>query len=206
MVLSEPCEPDGVDARVWWCAPRPPAAALPLLSDPELARLRRLRRRADQERFATGRLLARTVLGELLGVAPGAVALVVPDGGGRPVLAGSRLSFSLSHSGERVALAVSATHDVGVDVERLAGAQAPATLFTAAEQDSPIAPITLWTRKEAVLKACGTGLAVDPRSIDASGDALATRPPLPAAARFRLADLDLGAGYAACVVTLARGG
>jgi 4'-phosphopantetheinyl transferase len=83
------------------------------------------------------------------------------------------ITFSLSHAGDHWLLAVTRGRRVGVDIE-LPGADiallAPACL-SAAELDYLEAHdgtrrdaifYTCWTRKEAVLKACGIGLAAPP--------------------------------------------
>ena len=64
--------------------------------------------------------------------------------GGKPALAGGPY-FSISHSGTRVAVALSEHCEVGIDVEDLA---------TAADADR----LGRWTAVEATLKAAGSGL------------------------------------------------
>ncbi|QYF72478.1 4'-phosphopantetheinyl transferase superfamily protein [Cryobacterium sp. PAMC25264] len=85
---------------------------------------------------------------------------------------------SLARAGGRLALAVTAAGPVGIDLESLADlARAPlhdvalspaeaatlATLRPAAAAEAALANI--WTTKEAVLKAAGLGLRVDPREL-----------------------------------------
>jgi len=70
-------------------------------------------------------------------------ALRYPDGG-KPALAGGPY-FSISHSGARVAVALSEQCEVGIDIEDLAAA---------ADADR----LGHWTAVEATLKAAGSGL------------------------------------------------
>jgi hypothetical protein len=68
--------------------------------------------------------------------------------------------------------------------------------------------VRTWTRTEALLKAAGTGLAVDPRSVrvsDAEGRPIVAGdpPPPPPGSRWWLQDLDLGPAHVAALA-LAR--
>ena len=99
---------------------------------------------------------------------------------GKPSLAEAPgCHFNLSHSGDAALLAIDAGAPVGVDIEIEramddidAMAQAH---FTDAERDAlqrssagtrAAAFLRTWTRKEACLKAVGTGLSVDPRQLE----------------------------------------
>ena len=123
------------------------------------------------------------------------------DIGGRPGPA-----VSLTHAGGFVATAV-AEAAVGIDLEPLdrSHADIEAVLLSPAEQrawadverrERPRALLHTWVRKEALLKAIGEGLAVDPRLVSISradqapvltGWQLDGHTP-----SIRLADLDLG--------------
>jgi 4'-phosphopantetheinyl transferase len=89
------------------------------LSPGEAQRHARFVRAERQRQFVIGRMLARTMLGELLGVTP--QALLIEDRPGQaPVLNGHpHISFSISHSGPWVACAVSADCALGLDIEQL---------------------------------------------------------------------------------------
>ncbi|WP_210495252.1 4'-phosphopantetheinyl transferase superfamily protein [Patulibacter sp. SYSU D01012] len=197
-------------------------AALALLSPAERARLGRLRRAADRARFATGRAVARRMLGARLGVAPADVPLVLAPtvgaaaaqrpGTGRPVLPGTPLRLSIAHAGDVVLVAL--TDDgraVGVDVEggpdaaRVLGPElwdaacAPAERAALAARPAAArddAFLALWTRKEAVLKATGRGLTVPMTALTvtlgARARVTATAAPLPPADAVALADVDAG--------------
>jgi 4'-phosphopantetheinyl transferase len=93
---------------------------------------------------------------------------------GKPVLEHPVLHVSLSASRTAVAVAVSGAAPVGVDVEQVDLAAFDGftgVVLGAGEQaDDAAARARAWTRKEAVLKATGHGLAVDPREVDVSRD------------------------------------
>ncbi|RAG86586.1 4-phosphopantetheinyl transferase [Streptacidiphilus pinicola] len=105
---------------------------------------------------------------------------------GRPRLAssvvGSEPEFSLSHGGDLVLIGLApAGRPIGVDVERLPRAdtvrETMTTLHPAEQAELAAAPggpspegfARIWTRKEAYLKALGTGLGRDP-SLDYVGE------------------------------------
>jgi 4'-phosphopantetheinyl transferase len=193
-----------------------------------------LRHEADRDRFATGRVLLRAAAAVWMRVAPERVVVTnrCPSCGGtdhgRPYVAlqdgtGHPPHVSVAHAGARVVVALTTLGPVGVDVEEDA-----ATLFTgfgdvalAPEERRSLRAVEphrlgqaharLWARKEAVLKATGEGLTAAPASLRVSGW---TEPPrllawpgreeLPDAMFLR--DLDLGAGYSACLAVLSPDG
>ena len=93
---------------------------------------------------------------------------------GRPFLAEGP-AFSLSHSGIYCALAIGEGR-VGIDIEHMEEAALGALEAVAnakeqsviREEDALRRFYTLWTRKEALAKAIGTGKFRDPREIDLS--------------------------------------
>ena len=145
--------------------------------------------RSGGPRVRVAREIARAVLGEMLGVAPGAVPIVREcehcgdPRHGRPRVAGGGVAFSLSHSGPVGILAVAPDGDVrlGVDVEvvrprphlgRLAERVLdPGTLarFVAAPETERLGTfLRAWTAKEAYLKATGVGIATALRAVPAA--------------------------------------
>ena len=198
-----------------WCAPPFPAraGASAWLSPGETARAAGFRREADRDRFTTGRALVRAALGEGLGVAPRDVVVRLASRGGatpgRPFVDGAP-SFSIAHAGAWVLVAVAGGRpdgvDVGVDVESTAaardhladlldavpGGERPLTGWT------PASFTRSWVRREAVLKAVGTGLLA-PRDdllldrADLPARTVHSTGMLPAPDRLALRDLDLPA-------------
>jgi 4'-phosphopantetheinyl transferase len=139
-------------------SPAQRAVGLAILSPAELTR-------AGSDSFLQGRMLVRTLAGELLGIHPRAVPLsaTCPDCGGphgQPRIPG--LSVSLAHCATAIVAVAALEGSVGVDVEPLHGSR---------ERDAAIAEVAgaggirRWTSVEAVLKCDGRGLRVDPRSV-----------------------------------------
>jgi 4'-phosphopantetheinyl transferase len=215
--------------RVRSATVRPAVALGPALTADERTRVDRAAP-ADRDAVASAVLLARRAVAEACGVQPGAVRLrrrcprCGSTGHGAPWAErsddGPVPRLSMSRTTDLVVVAL-AGFPVGVDVERAGGADdalADETLagVALAEGEQPAAGpdgvLRSWVRKEAVLKATGTGLSVDPRALrvsDAAGHPLVTAAgPVapPDGARWWLTDLDLGAGHvAALAAALAPG-
>ncbi len=97
---------------------------------------------------------------------------VVREPSGKPtVLGATEVTVSITHiDGDALALAVRGAH-AGVDMETIAPRSDTfaAEWFTEAERawaHTPEARTSVWSVKEAVLKALGTGMALSPREID----------------------------------------
>ncbi|WP_435080906.1 4'-phosphopantetheinyl transferase family protein [Clavibacter michiganensis] len=152
-------------------------------------------------RTAAGRDALRALAAELVGADPADVtvrARCATCGGehGRPVLGGSRaldgLHASVAHAGGLVVVAVSADGPIGIDAEPR-GREAP-----------PGTTLAEWVRIEALLKADGRGLLVDPSLVRVEGDATGMTAGIEGEpARYRLVDVDLGSDL---VVAVARRG
>jgi 4'-phosphopantetheinyl transferase len=153
--------------------------ALDVLTGEDRERIGRFHRSADAASFAAGRALVRLALAPLVGASPRELVFdtwcevhASPHGKPRLVEPAAQLDFSLSRAGARLLLAVSAA-PVGVDVERRDRDIDSGVARIAFADDEraeladagPDAFLACWTRKEAVLKALGHGLAVDPKSV-----------------------------------------
>tara|TARA_B110000977_G_scaffold6563_1_gene9168 strand:+ start:3509 stop:4330 length:822 start_codon:yes stop_codon:yes gene_type:complete len=147
------------------------ANTISLLSAPEKARYARYDLARSKRQLLLARAMLRTVLAryvedEVLQISLGAH--------GRPQLVGeSDLSFNLSHSRDRVVVAVTRLGVVGVDVEYAARQRRVEKLiaryFSQREQSALLALpessrlprfYALWALKEAYIKARGLGLAI----------------------------------------------
>ena len=182
------------------------------LSSEERQRAARFRFPEHAVRYRVCHGVMRRILGGYLDVPPNRVELVA-QAKGKPRLAGdSRLRFNLSHSGDLALLAVAEGLEVGVDLEEVRSdlsVDGLAGFFTVAERDRlrAAAPgdkertfFRWWTRKEAVLKADGSGLSGGLDRLDISGCPPAlVRFPEEGGAWWRLEDLDVPPGYAAAV-------
>lgn len=172
--------PAATGVAVWWATVRPVAELdLSALSREELARVDRLAVASAQQRSALARVLLRAALADVVGGAPASFAIDWDHG---PLLARGGPSLSLSHSADRVVVAVSEVGDVGVDIEPAArGGQMRASLVDHLTTDAERAAlaelgagrddatIQLWTAKEAVLKATRDGLRLAPKGVEVLG-------------------------------------
>lgn len=195
--------------------PRPDDVAhWDVLDEPELARAARLLVERDRVRFVNRRAFVRRILGRYLGIEPSNVR-IRSSRGGRPELeAVDGVFFNASHSDGGVALAVTSQQHVGVDIERLRriddALELARGLFTAgevdwlrgvAEPDRSRAFLTLWTRKESVVKAAGEGLSMPLDAfdvLDADGR-VRWHNDVAGPHAFSFADLGLPEGYVGAV-------
>ncbi|MFA1544979.1 4'-phosphopantetheinyl transferase superfamily protein [Actinomadura chokoriensis] len=210
-----------LECAVRWAVPVDEPQMRALLDGRERDRYDRFLRPEDKARFVTGRFLARTVLAEAAGLAPESIRFTTdcPHCGGthgKPRLPGSDLDFSLSHSGDRVVLVLAEGAEVGVDVERESDRDIDSLakmVLTAAEREALAAMDdrrrgfhAYWSRKEALLKATGHGLAAPMTSIHVSAPddpaAVLAWDGEAAVSPVRLADLTPGPGYAASAAVL----
>ncbi len=158
------------------------AAPEAVLSADEHDRARRFAFERDRKRWAAARVALRVLLGRHTSSPPHTLQFVV-DGPGKPRLLDGACVFNLSHSEDRAALVVAAAGNVGIDIEVLRSVPDQKALaqrlFTPAEQQELLrAPVrtqdglflTCWTRKEACLKAVGSGLQVEPASFEPGSD------------------------------------
>ncbi|MBT2510600.1 4'-phosphopantetheinyl transferase superfamily protein [Streptomyces sp. ISL-98] len=164
-----------------------PAGTAAVLSGAELAAMERLPRQAGLH-YGGAHAGLRQILAGYLGVSPAELRFgrrPCPCCGdaqhGRPRLEwpDAALDFNLSRSGPHWLLAVTAGHQVGVDVEdgcRLdiegtsALVMSPSELTHLRSQQSPSSRqdvfFRCWTRKEAIVKASGVGIVTDLMAID----------------------------------------
>lgn len=161
-------------------------AALRDLLDP--SEIERAERKRDPLPFVGAHALMRTALGERLGVDPGSLRFerhcltCGTDQHGKPRIMGHLdLHMSLSYTDRLAVLAMSEDGEVGVDVEDVTEADFDGfeAVTLAAEEmaalegyegDSLLAArAKVWARKEAVLKATGDGLVVDPTEVVVTG-------------------------------------
>ncbi|MEU0535586.1 4'-phosphopantetheinyl transferase superfamily protein [Amycolatopsis tolypomycina] len=214
-----------MEIEVRWSSPLPAEERfLRLLDEVEQGRFEAYRQDADKRRFLTGRVLAKTVAAERLGLAPEAIEFdaTCEDCGkphGRPRIPGADLTLSISHSGDLIGIAATPAVPVGLDVEtatrraddgliEYALSPAEAAHLTGLDADEKAAAFFVyWTRKEAVMKATGKGLRIplqsitfsrydEPARLAASGD------PALDPATTRLADLKATDGYRAAIAVL----
>lgn len=148
-----------------------------LLAPDELARAGRFRRALDVRHFVAARGRLRQVLARYIGADPGAVAIATgrfgkPELG--PPSSSRGLNFNLSHAGGRALVAIAQGRAVGVDLEPVRSdvdVAGIAERFFAHEERAELAELppelrtvgfyTIWTAKEAFVKALGAGLQME---------------------------------------------
>jgi 4'-phosphopantetheinyl transferase len=227
VTMQDPLRAD--ECHVWWAAIGPGQQRLSrLLDQREQERAARIRHDPSRALYVLAHATARLVVSALTGLAPAAVPFTAvcrhcagPHGRPQVTTELGLLRLSISHSGQRVAVAVTRDVDVGVDVERieLRGAGLPTGVLSPSEQavlnelpehEQLPALIRYWTRKEAVLKATGDGLVIAPAALTVSAP---SQPPALLAWTDRpfphtgveLRDLSPGPGYRASLALLAPG-
>jgi 4'-phosphopantetheinyl transferase len=135
-------------------------------------RVARFRFPADKARFVLGRGMLRKCLGYYLEQAPETVELAFTNKG-RPILVhDERIQFSISHTQDLVALALTDGANIGIDLEavsphldlvelaeRVFSAEDLAIFQAHPAHEKLAAFYRAWTRKEAYLKARGEGIA-----------------------------------------------
>jgi 4'-phosphopantetheinyl transferase len=139
-----------------------------------------------RNQFVARRGVLRWLIGGCLSCNPESLRFSVTPFG-QPILLGrhsERLAFSVSQSDGIALLAFGWDCRIGVDVERrVDGLDMPGIgrgIFSPAEQkvldaarpDSTESLLNIWTRKEALLKALGTGLSGEPATYTTEDDAL----------------------------------
>src|SRR5690606_37840893 len=162
--------------------------ALALLDDRERGRVERKRLAGDRALTALAYACHRLLLSRVLGGEPSAWPLD-RAARGRPGRAGGGLLTSLSHADGLVATAVSAAGPVGIDIEPASRARDmdelaarvchPRELAALSALPGPgrgRALLSLWVRKEALLKAAGIGMEVEMDRFQAPPDRVLALP------------------------------
>jgi 4'-phosphopantetheinyl transferase len=203
---------------IWKLSLDEPSKASVLSSD-ELARASRFHFDKDRTRFIRCRSVLRFLLAGYLGV-PAAEIRFEYSSNGKPQLPPKQnprgLQFNVSHSADVALIAVGAELQLGIDIEKIreeVDTAALAQRFFSSREGAGLQALpdhlrlagffACWTRKEAFLKATGTGLSfpladfsvtthpdLPPQLEDLQGDAEAHK-------RWFLTDLGVGKAYRA---------
>jgi 4'-phosphopantetheinyl transferase len=215
-----PPDPGADRVQVWIIdgghAPQHDPSILQKLSPGEQARARRFRSEKHAAQWAFFHAGLREILGYYAGREPLDLEFRIAERD-KPSLreAGEPpIHFNLSHSGELALLAITRRAPVGVDIEHMRELNDRDALvqrfFSSAEQAAygrlPEAGrgrcfYTIWTRKEALIKANGMGLATPLDAFDVSASeapgwqATDLRAPLPVKNAYPTCALDLPADY-----------
>jgi 4'-phosphopantetheinyl transferase len=196
---------------------------LSLLSDDEKARIDGAKSEHRRRELLVSRGALREMLGLYLSMDPSSIVFEY-NACGKPSLATpnqSGLEFNLSHSGDRLVIALTRDRQLGVDLERINPEMAEETsqevVFTEEERrelaslPSDLALqgfFTAWTRKEAFIKATGEGFSADLQSFTVTVDPrkpaelwMCDGTPLQ---DWRIESLDLFPGYASALAVRGR--
>lgn len=211
--------PDQVD--VWRISLDLPAASVKLLestlSTDESQRAARFHFPEDRSRYIVAHGSLRDILARYLRCESRELNFYTDDYG-KPALKDHKLEFNLSHSGEYALVAVTQKRKVGVDVElirsdleieniasRYFSQSEVSELLALPSEQRVLGFFNCWTRKEAYIKAHGSGLSLPLDSFDVSltpGETAilhATRPDPNVASRWTLQSLDVDPLYASAV-------
>jgi 4'-phosphopantetheinyl transferase len=219
-VSLQPLAPDAV--HVWRIALDPDDQVVvrlgTILSSDEVERADRFRGPMLRRRFVVGRGALRSVLAGYIEVEPERLTFAYGTRG-KPRLSGvgEGLEFNLSHTEDLALCAITRGRAVGVDIERLRpmddAEQIIARFFSPREQagfleypqpERLAAFFRAWTRKEALLKATGGGLAsfhdsIDVPLADVGAERMSVGNNTEGAGRWTLRDLDVGPGHFAAL-------
>jgi 4'-phosphopantetheinyl transferase len=206
------------------CSAQSLAALQATLSRDEQERAGRFYFERDRRRFICARGALRGLLGAYLNVEPGDLTFKYGEHG-KPALSDKfdgALAFNLSHSHELALVVIGRGIEMGVDVEAIrpvADADDIASKFFSAAEVAALQALSesarrpaffaCWTRKEAYLKALGSGLA---RPLDQFSVSLIPGEPVRLVvhddegetARWSIRELAPEPGYAAALVTDGR--
>lgn len=212
-----PC-PSGIE--LWLVDLDQPGDTPPWLAPEELARAERFHFEHDARRYRASHAALRQLLARRTGLDP--LALHFEQGAyGKPRLAAAQAPhFNLSHSGGWALIGICASAPIGVDIE---APRAMDDLLALAEHHfsprefealrgvpqnrQPQSFLRCWTRKEACLKALGSGLSVEPSVFEAGiePEALATAIGFGGSTcRMEVISLDLPQGLQGAVARIAE--
>jgi len=182
-------------------------------SDREHAKANRFSRLVDRTRYVLSRASLRWILSLCCGCDP---TLISFDYGreGKPRLSSkiaTDIEFNVSHSHDYCLVAVARRWQIGVDIEHIlpvdnlaelvreiAHSDEQSALQLLAERHKLKTFFRLWTRKESVLKAYGTGFSTDPRAIICGfdgGQSCVVSSRNRDAGRYQILNLDSPDGY-----------
>ncbi len=125
-----------------------------------------------QQKYINTRGILRKVLGTYLNMKPQDINIKTAEYG-KPFVDDSEIFFNLSHTGNKLVIAVSNVSEIGIDLEQLRGRKNLKGLVkkclstvekksweSLSEQQQIFMFYYLWVRKEALVKAIGRGIAM----------------------------------------------
>lgn len=185
-----PLRLDANRVDVWCCDPNSIGRGqirsyVAALSRSDLAKYRKIRSVERRQHFVVGRSLILHALSQYANV-PASSWLFTSNEHGRPAVDQPRacrnIHFSLSHTSGLIAIAVSLSPEIGIDVENVDRpveiSDIAEMVFTGSERhrlsrrskEEREAFFELWTLKEAYIKARGTGFSLSPQKFELAND------------------------------------
>jgi len=197
------------------------------LSDSEISRALRYRKKIDRLRYRIGRSAVRKIISGYLSLEPSKIHIML-DQHGKPMLSkifhSPVIDFNLSHSNELILIAFARARRVGIDIEHIRSfpdlARLVSRYFTEKESltirsipgpEQTSAFFSGWTRKEALLKAIGRGLQIPLNTFEVTLDPdeekphLSLPPALNRGAHWELISFSPAEEYIAALAVEGRG-
>lgn len=192
-----------------------------VLSGDELERCDKFKSAKRRREFIIGRGALRTLIGQCLKLDPSALNIVYSEHQ-KPCLPeavpGAPATFNLTHSHDLALIALTLERDIGIDIEylradvdfrklarRFFSKQEVQSLESCTDARLTAAFFACWTRKEALLKALGKGIAFGLKEFSVSVDPLDREVDLlthwdqAEASRWSILNMKPGPDYAAAV-------
>jgi 4'-phosphopantetheinyl transferase len=151
------------------------------ISDSDKSRADKFHFDDDRDTWLLCHTLLRIVIAEKLNIDP-ANLLIIKDKNNKPLIKGDPLFFSISHTRDAFCFVISDRFRVGIDLEKVNRnidfESIAETFFSRDEREFIMGSSTgsrerfflLWTRKEALLKAIGTGIIPNLQGIEVFRD------------------------------------
>jgi len=181
-----------------------------LLTEEEKEQAAKFIKPPDAERFILSRGLQRKILARYLDTPPDAIQFSRNENG-KPFLDGSPLQFNVSHSHNRLLIAVTAGRAIGVDIEFRRNniamdsiaerwfSPAERRFFQGLENPQP-AFFDIWSKKEAYVKALGLGVFHELNSFTIPLDGEMNLPTIGKMDNWFFQTLEIDPAYAAAIV------
>ena len=194
----------------------------PFLDERDRRRAERFHFPEDRARFLIGRALLRKIHGDFYSKTSGKIELAYTERGQPYIPQHENSHFSISHTHDLVALALTTRSRVGIDVEyvqpkinlielaeRILSEKDFRAFQSLSEPEKQAAFFRVWTRKEAYLKARGEGISEELEKISVSFardevTQVSDEREESVALNWRLHTLPVPAGYAGCLACEAQ--
>jgi len=145
----------------------------------ELLRINNLKSVEHQRRSRDSYILRRLILGSITNKSPDQIVFECSDFGKPQIRNGKDVAFSISHSGNLFAIAISTSRRLGLDIETIAGKCNSFTFLgghllgsidtasgSGSNSVSTISILKNWTLREAYLKASDNGVGIPNCCVD----------------------------------------